>query len=274
MRTVRLPDGATVPALGQGTWRMGEGEYTPQQEANALRQGIDLGMTLIDTAEMYGNGASEKVVAAAIAGQRDRAFVVSKVFPHNASHKAMPGACEASLQRLGTDRLDLYLLHWPGGVPLSETIEAFEKLREAGKILRWGVSNFDVDDMTELGSDAVMTDQVLYNPSVRGIEFDLMPWCAERRIPVMAYSPVGQGGALLKHKALAEVAARHNATPAQIAIAWTLRLPGVISIPKASTPAHVAANAAAAKLELTADDLAIIDAAFPPPRRAQRLEML
>jgi diketogulonate reductase-like aldo/keto reductase len=274
MRTVGLPDGAMVPALGQGTWRMGEGGHTSQQEADALRQGIDLGMTLIDTAEMYGNGASERVVATAIAGQRDRVFLVSKVFPHNASLQAMSKACEGSLQRLGTDRLDLYLLHWRGSVPLAETVEAFEKLRDAGKIVRWGVSNLDVNDMAELGPCAVSTDQVLYNPSVRGIEFDLMPWCAERHIPIMAYSPVGQGGALLKHKALAAVAARHNATPAQIAIAWTLRLPGVISIPKASSPAHVAANAAAAALELTAADLATIDAAFPPPRRAHRLEML
>lgn len=274
MRSVKLPDGAMVAALGQGTWRMGEGERTPAQEADALRKGIDLGMTLIDTAEMYGNGASEKVVGAAIAGQRDRVFVVSKVFPHNASRKAMPAACDASLKRLGTDRLDLYLLHWGGSVPMDETIEAFEALRAAGKILRWGVSNFDTDDMKALGSSAVMTDQVLYNPGVRGIEFDLLPYCAAQRIPVMAYSPVGQGGAILRHKALLDVAARHDATPAQIAIAWTLRLPGVISIPKAGDPAHVAANAAAAKIDLTPADLATIDAAFPPPRRAQRLEML
>jgi diketogulonate reductase-like aldo/keto reductase len=186
----------------------------------------------------------------------------------------MPGACAASLQRLGTDRLDLYLLHWRGSVPLAETIEAFEQLRAEGKILRWGVSNLDVDDMAELGGAAVMTDQVLYNPGVRGIEFDLLPWCASRSIPLMAYSPVGQGGALLRNKALIEVAARHEATPAQVAIAWTLRLPGIISIPKASNPAHVEANAAAAALTLTAADLATIDAAFPPPRRRQHLEML
>ena len=273
MRTVKLPDGTAVAALGQGTWRMGEGERTPQQEADALRQGIDLGMTLIDTAEMYGNGASERVVGAAIAGQRDRVFLVSKVFPHNASRRDMQEACTASLRRLGTDRLDLYLLHWRGGVPLAETVEAFETLRSQGKILRWGVSNFDVDDMNELAPGAA-TDQVLYNPTIRGIEFDLLPWCAERHIPIMAYSPVGQGGALLRNTALAAVAARHQATPAQIAIAWTLRLPNLISIPKASDPAHVAANAAAAALDLTRADLAEIDAAFPPPKRAQRLEML
>ena len=279
MRTVRLPDGTEVAALGQGTWRMGEGERTTKQEEAALRQGIDLGMTLIDTAEMYGNGASERVVGAAMAGQRDRVFLVSKVFPHNASAKAMPAACEASLKRLGTDRLDLYLLHWRGGVPLAETVATFETLKQAGKILRWGVSNLDIDDMQELdakmlGADGCATNQVLYNPGVRGIEFDLLPWCAERHIPIMAYSPVGQGGALLRNKALAEIAARHKVTPAQVAIAWTLRLPGIISIPKASDPAHVAANAAAATLDLTSADLAAIDAAFPPPRRAQRLEML
>ncbi len=274
MRTVRLPDGTPVACLGQGTWRMGEGERTPRQEAAALRQGIELGMTLIDTAEMYGDGASEQVVGAAIAGQRDAVFIVSKVFPHNASRRAMPAACEASLKRLGTDRLDLYLLHWRGGVPLAETVETFEKLRAQGKILRWGVSNFDLDDMNELGGAAVTTDQVLYNPGVRGIEFDLLPWCAERRIPIMAYSPVGQGGTLLRNPALKAVADRHGVTPAQVAIAWTLRLPGIISIPKAGDPAHIAANAAAAALDLTPADLATLDTAFPPPRRRQRLEML
>ena len=274
MRALRLPDGASVPAIGQGTWRMGEGHRTQRQEADALRQGIDLGMALIDTAEMYGDGASERVVAAAIAGQRERVFLVSKAFPHNAGRRALPAACEASLQRLGTDRLDLYLLHWRGGVPLAETVEAFERLREAGKILRWGVSNFDLDDMEELGAPACATNQVLYNPAARGIEFDLLPWCAVRRMPVMAYSPVGQGGALLRNPALASVAARHGATPAQVAIAWSLRLPGVISIPKASDPAHVAANAAAAAIELDPADRAEIDAAFPPPRRKQPLEML
>jgi diketogulonate reductase-like aldo/keto reductase len=274
MRMVRLPDGTAVAAIGQGTWHMGEGERPIQQEVRALRQGIDLGMTLIDTAEMYGNGVSEQIVGDAIEGQRDRVFVVSKVFPHNASRRAMPRACEASLKRLRIDCIDLYLLHWRGGTPLAETVEAFERLREGGRIARWGVSNFDVDDMAELGDSAVATDQILYNPSVRGTEFDLIPWCADRRIPVMAYSPVGQGGALLHNTALAQVAARHGATPAQIALAWTIRLPGIISIPKASDPAHVAENAAAAAIELTPGDLAAIDAAFPPPRRRQHLEML
>jgi diketogulonate reductase-like aldo/keto reductase len=274
MRTVRLPDGTAVAAIGQGTWHMGEGERPIPEEVRALRQGIDLGMTLIDTAEMYGDGTSEQVVGDAIEGQRDNVFVVSKVFPHNASRRAMPRACEASLKRLRIDCIDLYLLHWRGGTPLAETVETFERLRAAGKIARWGVSNFDVDDMEELGEGAVATNQVLYNPGVRGIEFDLIPWCADRHIPVMAYSPVGQGGSLLHNPALAQVAARHDATPAQIALAWTIRLAGLITIPKASDPAHVAANAAAAAIELTPDDLAAIDAAFPPPRRRQRLEML
>ena len=200
MRTVRLPDGAAVSALGQGTWHMGEGRHPVAAEIQALRQGIDLGMTLIDTAEMYGDGISEQIVGDAIHGQRDRVFVVSKVFPHNASLRAMPRACEASLKRLRITCIDLYLLHWRGSVPLTETIEAFERLQAAGKIARWGVSNFDVDDMEALGAGACSTNQVLYNPSVRGIEFDLIPWSAARHIPITAYSPVGQGGALLRNR--------------------------------------------------------------------------
>ena len=273
MRTVALPDGAAVPVIGQGTWRMGEGRNPPGAEADALRLGLDLGMTLIDTAEMYGDGGSERVVGRAIAGRRDEVFLVSKVYPQNANRRAMPRSCEASLKRLGVDRLDLYLLHWRGGTPLAETVEAFERLREAGKIARWGVSNLDVDDLAELGAGAA-TDQVLYNPQSRGIEFDLLPWCAANRLPVMAYSPVGQGGALLDHPALAAIAARHGVTPAQVAIAWSVRQPGIISIPKAADLAHVRANAAAAALALGPDDLAELDAAFPPPRRRQSLEML
>ena len=272
MRMVRLPDGAAVPFLGQGTWRMGEGHRPAAAEAAALRLGLDLGMTLIDTAEMYGDGQAERVVGQAMAGRRDEVFLVSKVYPQNATRRDMPRSCEASLQRLGTDRLDLYLLHWRGGVPLAETAEAFERLREQGKILRWGVSNFDVADMEELGVPAI--DQVLYNPEARGIEFDLLPWCAGRHVPVMAYSPVGQGGALLRHPAMQAVAQRHGASPAQVAIAWSARLPGVISIPKASDETHLRANAAAAALELSAADLAEIDRAFPPPRRREPLGML
>lgn len=276
MRKVALPDGTRVSAIGQGTWRIGEGGRGAAQEADALRLGIDLGMTLIDTAEMYGDGASEEIVGRAIAGQRDRVFLVTKVYPHNASRTGIPAACARSLKRLGTEAIDLYLLHWRGGVPLAETVAAFAKLKEEGKIRAWGVSNLDPADMRELlgvaGGCAV--NQVLYNPEHRGIEFDLLPWQAQQGIPVMAYSPVGQGGRLLRNPALAAVARRHGATPAQIAIAWGLRHPHVISIPKASDPAHVRANAAAVDLALTPADLAEIDAAFPPPRRATTLAML
>ncbi len=274
MRTVRFPDGAEVPFIGQGTWRMGEGHRPAAAEADALRLGLDLGMTLIDTAEMYGDGGAERVVGQAIAGRRDATFLVSKVYPQNASLRSMARSCDASLRRLGTDRLDLYLLHWRGSTPLGETAEAFERLRQAGKILRWGVSNLDVDDLVELGPGAAATNQVLYNPEARGIEFDLLPWCAARHLPVMAYSPVGQGGALLQHPALCQVAARHGVTAAQVAVAWSVRLPGIITIPKASDLAHVRDNAAAARLDLSAADLATIDAAFAPPRRRQPLEML
>jgi diketogulonate reductase-like aldo/keto reductase len=278
MRTVRLPNGTEVPAIGQGTWRLGEGRGTAKEEEAALRLGIELGMTLIDTAEMYGDGRSEELVGRAIAGQRDEVFVVSKVYPHNASRSGIPAACGRSLRRLGTDYLDLYLLHWPGSVPIAETVIAFEALREQGKIRAWGVSNLDLDDMQEVTALAqggnCATDQVLYNPEHRGVEFDLLPWCAERRMPVMAYSPVGQGGRLLRSSALREVARRHGVTPAQAAIAWGLRHSGVISIPKAGDPAHVRENAAAANLTLLPADLATIDAAFPPPRRRQPLAML
>ena len=274
MRTVRFPDGATVPLLGQGTWHMGEGNDPPEAEADALRLGMDLGMTLIDTAEMYGDGGAERVVGKAIAGRRDEAFLVTKVYPQNANRRLMQRRCDDSLGRLGTDRIDLYLLHWRGGTPLVETVEMFERLREAGKIVRWGVSNFDVADMVELGGAAVAANQVLYNLETRGIEFDLLPWCAQRHVPVMAYSPVGQAGALLGNPAVKAVATSLGATPAQVVIAWSMRLPGVISIPKASDPAHVRANAAAATLELGAADLAALDKAFPPPKRRQPLEML
>lgn len=278
IRTVRLPDGTQVPALGQGTWKMGERGADRKAEAAALRLGIDLGLTLIDTAEMYAEGGSEEVVAEAIAGRRDEVFLVSKVYPHNATRRGTEAACARSLKRLRTDRIDLYLLHWRGGTPLEETVEALEALVAAGQIRRWGVSNFDTDDMEEIAElpkgGACATDQVLYNPEARGIEFDLLPWCASRNLPVMAYSPVGQGGRLLRNAALTTVASRHGATPAQVAIAWAMRHPHVIAIPKASTPDHVRQNAAAAALRLTEADLAAIDAAFPPPRRKQPLDML
>ncbi len=263
----------TMPRLGQGTWRMGEGQRPRAQEVAALRLGIELGMTLVDTAEMYGEGAAEEVVADAIAGQRDRVFLVSKVYPHNASRAGVAAACARSLRRLRTDCLDLYLLHWRGGTPLAETVAGFEALREAGHIRAWGVSNFDVADMAEL-PPGCGANQVLYNVGTRGIEFDLLPWSRAHGMPVMAYSPVGQGGALLRSKALVDIARRHGATPAQVAIAWTLAQPGVVSIPKASDSAHVGQNAAAATLRLAEQDFAEIDAAFPPPRRKRPLEML
>jgi diketogulonate reductase-like aldo/keto reductase len=276
--TAKLPDGTSVPALGQGTWHMGEGREPAEKEADALRLGLDLGMMLIDTAEMYGDGGAERVVARAIAGRRESVFLVSKVYPHNASRRGVPTACERSRQRLATDVIDLYLLHWRGSVPLAETVDAFEALRQQGKIRYWGVSNFDRDDIEELfgvrhGVDCA-TNQVLYNPNTRGIEFDLLPWCEQHAMPIMAYSPVGQGGALLKSRALVQVAQRHGATSAQIAIAWSLRRPGIISIPKSGDPEHVRQNAAAADIQLSPDDLAQIDAAHPPPKRKQSLGML
>jgi diketogulonate reductase-like aldo/keto reductase len=277
VRTTRLPAGEVVPVLGQGTWYMGEDARRRKDEVAALRLGLDLGMTLIDTAEMYGDGGAERVVGEAIQGRRDEVFLVSKVLPSNASRRGTIAACERSLERLGIERIDLYLLHWRGGPPLEETLAGFAALLEAGKIRYWGVSNFDVDDMEELvalpGSDAVQTDQVLYNLVRRGIELDLLPWCRQRGIPVMAYSPIEQGR-LLGHAALKAVALRHRATPAQIALAWVLSHNGVIAIPKASNPAHVRENRAAHDLRLTTEDLAELDRAFPPPRRKQPLEML
>jgi diketogulonate reductase-like aldo/keto reductase len=242
----------------------------------ALRLGLDLGLTLVDTAEMYGDGGAEEVVAEAIAGRRNEVFLVSKVYPHNASATKLPRALEASLRRLQVERLDLYLLHWRGAVPLAETVEAMERAKAQGKIARWGVSNLDVDDLQELGPALAgcATDQVLWNLVARGVEFDLLPFCAARGMPVMAYSPIGQGGALLRHRALATIAARHGATPAQLALAFVLARPGVIAIPKAADPAHVRLNAAARDIVLTPQDLAELDAAFPPPKRKRPLEMI
>ena len=259
--------------IGQGTWRMGEDPAHARTEADALRLGIELGLTLIDTAEMYGNGGAERVVAEAIKGQRDRVTLVSKVMPQNATRRGTVTACENSLKRLGADRIDIYLLHWPGRTPLADTVAAFMELAEAGKIGAWGVSNFDAGEMAQAPPGCV-TDQVLYNPAARGIEFDLLPWCRARAMPVMAYSPVGQGGKLLRSPALREVAGRHGATVAQVALAWTIRDPGVVAIPKASDPSHVRENAAALSVRLTAEDLAALDRAHPPPRRATRLEIL
>ncbi len=274
---LKLPSGEAVPVLGQGTWGMGEQPRRAVDEALALRLGLDLGMTLIDTAEMYGDGGAEEVVADAIAGRRNEVFLVGKVLPENASRRKTLEACERSLRRLGTDRIDLYLLHWRGGVPMSETLAAFTELLEAGKICAWGVSNLDTDDMDELaglpGGGDCATNQVLYNLTRRGIEFDLLPWCRKRGIPIMAYSPIEQGR-MLGHNMLKTVAARHNATPAQVALAWLLQQPNVLVIPKAANPTHVRENRAALDLRLTEDDLADLDKAFPPPSRKKPLEML
>jgi diketogulonate reductase-like aldo/keto reductase len=273
MRTLELA-GVPVPVIGQGTWRMGEDPQQRTREIAALRTGIELGMTLIDTAEMYAEGGAEEVVGEAIAGVRDQVFLVSKVYPHNASHRGIPQACERSLRRLGTDYIDLYLLHWRGQFPLEETVEAFERLREDGKIGRWGVSNFDVADLHELASDACATNQVLYNLEERGIEFDLLPWCQQQRMPLMAYCPIAQAGSLLVEPTLKQIAARHNVTAAQVSLAWLLSQDGVIAIPKAVHPEHVRLNAAAGELKLDAEDLQALDRAFRAPTRKHRLAMV
>ena len=262
--------------MGQGTWAMGERPDRREDEIAALRLGVELGMTLIDTAEMYGDGAAETLVGEALGDQRDELFLVSKAYPQNASGKRLAGACEASLKRLGTDRLDLYLLHWRGSVPLAETVEAMEALRSAGKIRHWGVSNLDTDDMVELaaaGGGGCSTDQILYNLTRRGPEHDLLPWLGDNGIPAMAYSPVEQGR-LLAHPRLARVAEAADATPAQVALAWLLRREGMIVIPKAGTVAHVRENRAAADLILSDADIDALDDAFPRPRGRRPLEML
>ena len=273
MRYLNLA-GSRVPIIGQGTWYMGEDPGRRAAEVAALQQGIELGLSLIDTAEMYAEGGAEQVVGQAIAGRREQVFLVSKVYPHNASRRGMPAACERSLKRLGTDCIDLYLLHWRGQYPLEETVEAFERLIEQGKIRRWGVSNFDLDDLRELDNSTCATNQVLYNPAERGIEFDLLPWSRARQLPTMAYCPLAQAGRLLRHPLMAQVAERHGATPAQVSLAWVTRGEGVIAIPKAVNPDHVRLNAQAAGLALSEEDLRAIDQAFAPPTRKQRLAMV
>ncbi|MBW4419319.1 MAG: aldo/keto reductase [Myxacorys californica WJT36-NPBG1] len=275
MRSLPLPSGATMPVLGQGTWGMGERTKQRSQEIDALKFGIDLGMTLIDTAEMYGEGGAEEVVAEAIKGQRSRLFLVSKVYPHNATRRGTIQACDRSLKRLKTDYLDLYLLHWRGSVPLSETFEALLELRQSGKIRDFGVSNFDQDDLVEarqFDHNLTATDQVLYNLSRRGIEWDVLPWCRQQGIPVMAYSPIEQGR-LLKNKALGAIS-RLNVTPAQVAISWLLHQENVVVIPKSSRRDRIQENYAALDITLSQADLAALDEAFPPPARSQPLEML
>jgi len=276
MRSVTLKNGSTVPVLGLGTWRMGERGSERAAEVAALELGLELGIRLIDTAEMYGEGKAEEIVADAVAGRRDEIFIVSKVYPHNASRKGAIAACERSLKRLKTDRLDLYLLHWRGSHPLAETVEAFETLKKDGKIKSWGVSNLDADDMRELegvpGGKNCVSDQVLYHLGSRGIEWQLLPYCQKAKIMVMAYSPLGQGP-ILRKPALKTIADKHGGDVAAVALAWVLRQPGVIAIPKATNPAHVRANMKALDVKLDAEDLKALDAAFPPPQRGSPLAM-
>ncbi|MBB4402189.1 MULTISPECIES: aldo/keto reductase [Rhizobium/Agrobacterium group] len=275
--SVTLPSGKEVPALGLGTWNMGETRSSAPQEVESIRKAIDLGMTLIDTAEMYADGRSEEVVGAAIAGRRQDVFLVSKVYPWNASDKGTAEACERSLARLGTDHIDLYLLHWRGEHSLAETVAAFERLKSDGKIGDWGVSNFDTDDMEELfavpGGKNCAANQVLYNLSRRGPEFSLLPWCQERGVPLMAYSPIEQGRILKNHE-LIRIAKAYQATPAQLALAFLLERDGVIAIPKSASVSRVEENRGATDLEITEEDWAALDAVFPPPTRKTSLEML
>jgi diketogulonate reductase-like aldo/keto reductase len=277
LQIVTLRDGEQVPALGQGTWHMGEDRRHAADEAAALRLGIDLGMTLIDTAEMYGSGGAEEVVARAADGIRDKLFIVSKVYPHNASRAGVVAACERSLERLATDRIDLYLLHWRGSTPLAETLEGFQRLRRDGKIRHHGVSNFDQADMAEWaaleGGDAVVANQLLYNLARRGPESNLVPGGHEHGVAIMAYTPLGTGG-MLRSAALGEISRRHDATPAQIALAWLLGREGTIVIPKASRPEHVRENRGALDMALTDEDITALDRAFPPPRGERPLGML
>jgi len=276
MRTVTLKAGGTVPVLGLGTWHMGEHRSERAAEVRAIKLGLELGLSLIDTAEMYGEGVAEEIVGEAIGGARDGIYLVSKVYPHNASRKGAVAACERSLKRLKTDRLDLYLLHWRGSHPLAETVEGFEALKKAGKIRHWGVSNLDIDDLDALAGvpngGNCACDQVLYHLGSRGIEWRLLAKCQAARIMVMAYSPLGQG-ALLRKSAVGTIARKHACDPAAVALAWVLRQPGVVTIPKATRPEHVRANIKALDIKLDADDLAALDAAFPPPKRAGPLKM-
>jgi diketogulonate reductase-like aldo/keto reductase len=277
MRYVALPDREKVPVLGMGTWGMGEAKAEAQGEIAALKLGLDRGLSLIDTAEMYGDGGAEEIAGKAVAGRRDEVFIVSKVLPQNATHRGVVAACERSLRRLGTDRIDLYLLHWRGEVKLAETLAGFASLQRSGKIRHYGVSNFDLADMQELwslpGGGATATDQVLYNLARRGIEWDLLPRCRKHRLPIMAYSPIEQGR-LLSHPTLRRLAERRGVAPAQLALAWVLRQDGIIAIPKASNPEHLHQNCAALDIAPSADELAALDGAFPPPSGPRPLPML
>ncbi|MEH3092142.1 MAG: aldo/keto reductase [Agrobacterium cavarae] len=275
--TLTLPSGRDIPALGIGTWNMGESHAEEAQEVASIRKAVELGMTVVDTAEMYADGRSEEIVGKAIADLRDAVFLVSKVYPFNASATGTIEACERSLKRLGVDHLDLYLLHWRGSHPLEETVAAFEKLKQSGKIRDWGVSNFDTDDMEELfevenGSHCAV-NQVLYNLSRRGVEYDLLPWCQEKGVPLMAYSPIEQGRILNNHE-LIRIAKAYQATPAQVALAFLLERDGVVAIPKSAKPERVEENRGATDLDISDEDWASLDAAFPPPTRKTSLAML
>ena len=277
MKTVTFPNGSIVPALGQGTWGMGEGISPADIEADSLRAGLDLGLKLIDTAEMYGNGGSERVVGKALAGRRDDAFVVSKVLPSHASRKGTIEACERSLKNLKIEKIDLYLLHWQSSVPLSETVEALEKLVTQGKIGAWGVSNFDTALMENLAQIApkghIATNQILYNLSRRGPEFDLIPWCEDHNIPVMAYAPIEQGR-IMKNHDLLDLAGKLNVAPSVLALAWVIRNPLMIAIPKTSSIKHLRENTKALDLTLDQDVLQRLDKIFLPPTRKQPLEVI
>ncbi|RRJ66178.1 aldo/keto reductase [Paenibacillus oralis] len=279
---VRLAGGTEVAALGQGTWRIGDNPRRWGEEIAALQAGVELGMNLIDTAEMYGEGRAESLVGEALKGKRDSVFLVSKVYPHNAGRARIFRSCEESLKRLGTDRLDLYLLHWRGRVPLEETVECMERLAEQGKIIRWGVSNFDTADMRELaalaGGSRCAVNQVLYHLGSRGIEYDLLPWQRERGMPIMAYSPLAQAGELRKglteHPAVVQAAEAHGASPLQILLAWSIRGGNIIAIPKASSVRHVTENAQAARIRLSDEEIAALEDAFPPPSRKVPLDII
>ncbi len=274
VRTLPLPKGRDIPVLGQGTWHMGENPALRPAEIASLRYGLDLGMTLIDTAEMYGDGEAERIAGEAISGRREEVFLVSKVLPQNATQMGTPAACHRSLRRLGTDYLDLYLLHWRGEVPVAETLAAFQSLKAQGWILDYGVSNFDLDDLVEAhdspGGEAIATDQVLYNLVHRGIEWDLLPWCRDQGVPVMAYSPIEHAPReqkpMLTNPTLLKIASEHQVTPTQVALAWVL-YQGVVAIPKAANSEHVRQNREALELSLTKRDLKELDRTFPPPSR-------
>jgi len=282
VKTVAFSNSRSIPAIGQGTWYMGEKASQRKTEVNALRAGIDLGLTLIDTAEMYAEGGAEEVVGEAIKGQRDKVYLVSKVYPWNAGGQKGQAACEASLRRLGTDRIDLYLLHWRGNVGLDETIALMNNLQQQGKIGRWGVSNLDIDDMQALwreeGGSACATNQVLYHLASRGVEYDLLPWCQQQNMPMMAYCPLAQAGrlrtGLMNHPVVNEIARNHEATAAQILLAWVIRYKGVMAIPKAASIEHVKANAAALDITLTGEELRLLDNAFPAPEVKTPLDVV